>query len=103
MLGVLLKFFKPNTYPDVSDMLEAGESLQEGLIPFDTTSIPEVDDTSDLKQDNLDKLIDTLQQIDTTQSDGIVWGRVASAVDQFTSTKDRQHNDQGTLVEWSHS
>lgn len=99
--GCTVKVFKPNTYPDVSDMLEAGESLQEGLIPFDTTSIPEVDDTSDLKQDNLDKLIDTLQQIDTTQSDGIVWGRVASAVDQFTSTKDRQHNDQGTLVEWS--
>ena len=99
--GCTVKVFKPSTYPDVSDMLEAGQSLQEGLVPFDTDALPEVKDTSDAKQDNLDKLIETLQGIDTTQSDGIVWGRVASAMDQFSSAKDRQHSDQGTLVEWS--
>ena len=32
--GCTVKVFKPSTYPDVSDMIQDGKSLQEGLVPF---------------------------------------------------------------------
>jgi len=99
--GSNVKVFKPSTYADVSDMIEAGESLQEGLVPFDTEAPIEQEVTINSQNEDLNKLITALQDIDASASEGIIHGRVASAFDQFITVKDRQHSDQGTMVEWS--
>jgi replicative DNA helicase len=54
-------------------------------------------DTSALKE-----LIDSLSNLQGQDiSESILMGRVASSFDMFISSKDRQHEDTGTLVGWS--
>ncbi len=97
--GATVKVFKPSTYKDISDMLEAGETLQEGLIPFDTEDYEPTNESNE--NESLTKLIDSLQNIDSSQPEAVVMGRASAAFDTFVTTKDRQHQDKGVLVEWS--
>jgi 5S rRNA maturation endonuclease (ribonuclease M5) len=97
--GANVKVFKPSTYKDVSDMLEAGETLQEGLVPFDTEQYEPVKEVEE--NNNLTQLIDSLQSIDSNQPEAVIMGRASAAFDTFITAKDRQHQDQGVRVEWS--
>ncbi len=97
--GCNVKVFKPGKYNDVSDLIDAGEELADALIPFDDTAIPESDETDDTA---LNKLISSLSDLQGQEmSESLLMGRVASHFDSFISTKDRQHEDGGNLVEWS--
>jgi len=97
--GCNVKVFKPGKYNDVSDLIDAGEELADALIPFDDTAIPETDETDDTA---LNKLISNLSDLQGQEmSESLLMGRVASHFDSFISTKDRQHEDGGNLVEWS--
>jgi 5S rRNA maturation endonuclease (ribonuclease M5) len=99
--GCSVKVFKPGKHKDVSDLIEAGDELADTLIPFDTATVTEPVESS---QDNnaLDALIESLSNLQGQQlSESILMGRVASSFDLFISAKDRQHEDTGTLVEWS--
>ena len=80
-------------------MLEAGETLQEGLVPFDTEQYEPVKEVEE--NNNLTQLIDSLQSIDSNQPEAVIMGRASAAFDTFITAKDRQHQDQGVRVEWS--
>jgi 5S rRNA maturation endonuclease (ribonuclease M5) len=97
--GATVKVFKPGKWKDVSDLLEAGETLQEGLTPFDTEVYEPTEEAQE--NDSLSTLIESLKSIDKDQADAIVMGRASAAFDNFITVKDRQHQDKGTLVEWS--
>lgn len=97
--GANVKVFKPSTHKDVSDMLEAGETLQEGLVPFDTEQYEPTKEVED--SNNLTQLIDSLQGIDSSQPEAVIMGRASAAFDTFITAKDRQHQDKGVRVEWS--
>ncbi|MEK9767893.1 MAG: AAA family ATPase [Betaproteobacteria bacterium] len=96
--GCKVKVFKPGKFKDVADLIASGADLANELIPFDET--PEQE--SDVDHSALDTLIESLQALQGTElSEGVLAGRVASSVDTFLSTRDREHRDTGNLVEWS--
>jgi len=96
--GCKVKVFKPGKFKDVADLIASGADLANELIPFDET--PEQE--SDVDHSALDTLIESLQNLQGTDlSEGVLAGRVASSVDTFLSTRDREHRDTGNLVEWS--
>ena len=99
--GCNVKVFKPGKHNDVSDLIDAGEELADALIPFDTASTPEPE-TTETDDTALNKLITSLSDLQGQEmSESLLMGRVASHFDAFISTKDRQHEDGGNLVEWS--
>ena len=98
--GCKVKVFKPGKHNDVSDLINAGEELSDSLIPFDTSV--EDDVVPEETESPLDKLIYDLSDLkDQDLSSGVLMGRVASSLDAFISQKDRQHRDNGNLVEWT--
>jgi len=98
--GCKVKVFKPGKHNDVSDLINAGEELSDSLIPFDTSV--EDDVVPEETESPLDQLIYDLSDLkDQDLSSGVLMGRVASSLDAFMSQKDRQHRDNGNLVEWT--
>lgn len=98
--GCKVKVFKPGKHNDVSDLIHAGEELSDSLIPFDTSV--EDDVVPEETESPLDQLIYDLSDLkDQDLSSGVLMGRVASSLDAFMSQKDRQHRDNGNLVEWT--
>ena len=97
--GCKVKVFKPGKFKDVSDMIEAGIELADGLVAFDEQPPTQDEPTGDSP---LDKLINDLQNLTTQElPQPVLIGRVSSSFDSFLSTKDDQPRDKGNLVEWS--
>ena len=99
--GCKVKTFKPANHKDVSDMINAGETLAEGLEPLDP---PEVNATTSepVADSALKALITTLQGIDETAlSETVVAGRIASSFSTYFSKKEDNTQSTGHLVEWS--
>lgn len=99
--GCNVKVFKPGKHKDVSDLIAAGQELADALIPFDATSEPATPKSNPHKE-SLQTLIDSLHDLTGRElSESVLMGRVASHFDTFISTKEREHEDTGTLVEWA--
>lgn len=95
--GCKVKVFKPSTYKDITDMIEAGEDLADGLIPFEETVQPET--VSD--NNALEELIASLQKIKVNELPQVITSKVSASLDKFYSANSDKHRDKGNLVEWS--
>lgn len=101
--GCMVKVFKPGNHKDVSDLLEAGDTLSDALVPFDSDSYETESVTEQsIERTSLQKLIADLSDIDESRlSESLILGRINSSLDAFLSDGESEQRDKGSLVEWS--
>jgi len=99
--GCNVKVFKPGKHKDVADLLEAGETLAESLIPFDSENYEGTEEV-DSEPSALQKLITDLSSIEEGKlSESLVLGKINSSLDAFLSDGESENRDKGSLVEWT--
>lgn len=96
--GSTVKLMRPvDGYKDVTDVIEAGLELKDGLQEFNQHD----GSLAEQEASPLDSLIEDLQRLKNSKvPHSQLLGRVSSSFDTFASDEANQYRDPGVLVEW---